>query len=88
MPGMPGPVRNREHLYGLPANNAKQQKEADDGSSMACRSAAFVSEVRNSATLRGLKPVASLENPPIPDDPALPSSFYLPEVEKFVSEGE
>eukprot|EP00972_Heterocapsa_arctica_P044944 6633334-Heterocapsa_arctica.AAC.1 len=55
---------------------------------MACRSAAFVTEVRDSAVKRGLKPVASLENPPIPDDPDLPSSFYLSAVDKFVSEGE
>eukprot|EP00972_Heterocapsa_arctica_P050060 7361903-Heterocapsa_arctica.AAC.1 len=79
MPGMPGPVRDRQHLYGFPTNNPKQQAEADAGTSMACRSAAWLTEVRDSAVRRGFKPVATLENPPIPDDPMLPSSFYLPE---------
>eukprot|EP00972_Heterocapsa_arctica_P088674 13074979-Heterocapsa_arctica.AAC.1 len=40
-PGGPPPVRDRDHLLGLPTNSAKQQREADRGTLMAVRSANF-----------------------------------------------
>ena len=32
---MPGPVRDKDNLYGLPGNSAVQQREADRGTLMA-----------------------------------------------------
>ena len=34
--GLPGPVRSRQHIYGLPGNSRAQQAEADRGTLLAC----------------------------------------------------
>ena len=43
-PGMPGPVRNAAHIYGLPGNTPKEQREADKGTLMATQAAWLMKE--------------------------------------------
>ena len=43
-PGMLGPVRSREELYGIWSNSAKQQEECDLGTIMMSRSCAVAEE--------------------------------------------
>ena len=37
-PGLPPPLRSKDHPYGLPGLTASQQKQADDGTILMCRS--------------------------------------------------
>ena len=80
MRGMPGPVRDKDNLYGLPSNSAAQQREADKGTLMATRSVDFIMAMEDSEPLRLAPSVASLENPADPAEDPLPSAFQLPEV--------
>ena len=62
--GMPGPVRSLQHIYGLPTNTPKQQKEADQGTIMCVRSLNVTAEVLQAQRRRGVPEAATLENPP------------------------
>ena len=86
-PGMPGPVRDLEHMRGLPSNTPAQQKEADVGWLLAARSATFMDAVRCSARERSVQAVATLENP-LPSGPPYPSAFFVDEVAAFLQDEE
>ena len=86
-PGMPGPVRDLEHMRGLPSNTPAQQKEADVGWLLAARSATFMDAVRSSARERSVQAVATLENP-LPSGPPYPSAFFVDEVAAFLQDEE
>ena len=74
-PGMPGPVRDLEHMRGLPSNTPAHQKEAYVGWLLAARSATFMDAVR------------TLENP-LPSGPPYPSAFFVDEVAAFLQDEE
>ncbi len=79
--GMKGPVRSAEFPRGLPSNTEAEQQEADRGTVMATRAAEFATATADSANLRGLQHVATLENPTPPDwGGNLPSAFFLEEL--------
>ena len=80
---MPGPVRSREHLYGLPTNTAAQQREADRGTLMACTSVDILDLISEAGDARHKACPATLENPPETDRPEAASAYLLPEVAKF-----
>ena len=84
--GMKGPVRSAEFPRGLPSNTEAEQQEADRGTSMAVRSADLAAEVADSAILRTLLPVTTLENPGPPDwGVNRPSAFFLEELVEWAS---
>ena len=85
VPGMPGPVRDAQHLLGFPWNTPAQQAEAQRGTDGALRSISILTAIAESAISRGVDPVATGENP-LPDgDPRMPSSFHLAPVLAFTS---
>eukprot|EP00971_Amphidinium_carterae_P098941 1956603-Amphidinium_carterae.1 len=43
----------------------------------------FALAQKDAASHLGVPPIATLENPPVPDDPALPSAWLLPELALF-----
>ena len=88
VPGLPGPVRDAQHLMGYPWNGPAAAAEAERGNLMVDRSMEFLSTVRDSARERGLPPVATCENPlPAPED-HLPSAFFMPTVQAFLDDDE
>ena len=82
-PGMPGPVRSLQHIYGLPANSEKQQKEADQGTIMCVRSLNITAEVIQAQRRRGVPEAATLENPPGSETGFEGPSWELPESKQF-----
>ncbi|CAE7468205.1 unnamed protein product [Symbiodinium sp. CCMP2592] len=79
-PGQPGPVRSREHIYGLPTNTPEQQAQADKGTVMACLTLEILRAVEESQQLDGIVRPTTIENPPETDHPEAGSAFYLPEI--------
>ena len=53
-PGGPPPVRNAENIYGLSTNSPAQQKEADEGTKLACRSVEIADAILDSAKQRNV----------------------------------
>ena len=82
-PGLPGPVRSREHIYGLPSNSRAQQDEADRGTLMACQSAEILDAISRSGSDTFERPV-TIENPPETDHPEAGSAYCLPEIVAWV----
>ena len=81
--GMPGPVRSLQHIYGLPTNSPKQQKEADQGTIMCVRSLNVTAEVIQAQRRRGVPEAATLENPPGSETAFEGPSWELPESKHF-----
>ena len=84
--GMPGPVRSLQHIYGLPTNSAKQQKEADQGTIMCVRSLNITGEVLQAQRRRGVPEAATLENPPGSETGFEGPSWELPEAKQFTEQ--
>ena len=82
-PGMPAPVRSLQHIYGLPTNTEKQQREADRGTIMCVRSLNITAEVIQSQRRRGVPEAATLENPPGSETGFEGPSWELPEAKQF-----
>ena len=82
-PGMPGPVRSLQHIYGLPTNSEKQQREADQGTIMCVRSLNISAEVIEASRRRGVPEASTLENPPGSDTGFEGPSWELPESKQF-----
>ena len=78
--GMPGPVRSRTHIYGLPSNSRAQQDEADRGTLLACLSLKVLDLVASSRPENGVLRPVTIENPPETDHPMAGSAYCLPEV--------
>ena len=83
-PGGPMPVRSAAHIYGLPGNTPSQQKEADEGTLMATRSAWLHKKQVVACQKRGVPEVSTLENPPGAKDSG--SAWDLPELLQVVQE--
>ena len=79
--GLPGPVRSRQFIYGLPSNSRAQQKEADRGTLFACLSLRLLDLVENSEAAGHV----TIENPPETDHPMAGSAYYLPEVIEWIN---
>ena len=63
--GMPGPVRSRDHVYGLPGVNTRaQQTEADLGTLFASQSVSIMEAMERATDADGLARPATIENPP------------------------
>ncbi|CAL1167184.1 unnamed protein product [Cladocopium goreaui] len=77
---MPGPVRSREHPYGLPSNTPAQQDEADHGTLMATRSMVLMQKQTLSQRSRRVPQAATAENPPGDEDGPAGSAWMLQEV--------
>ena len=78
MPGMPGPVRDMQHLYGFPWNSRRQQQEAEEGTMLCERAVHLARTLHEAAREAGIALPATLENPAPPEnDASLPSSFWL-----------
>ena len=76
VPGMPGPVRDGQNIYGLESNTPQQQDEADRGTMMATQAAWIMEEQVNTCKRRKVPPAATLENPP--GDQKCGSAWQLP----------
>lgn len=76
-PGGAHPVRSADHIYGLPGNTPNQQKEADEGTLMATRSAWLHKRQVESCKRRQIPEVSTLENPPGAENTG--SAWDLPE---------
>ena len=79
---MPGPVRSGEFIYGLPTNTKAQQNEADKGTLLAGRSVVAVDKQLESAKVRRVPGVGTLENPPGTEEKG--SAWALPEIKAFM----
>ena len=84
-PGMPGPVRDPEHIYGRPDNSPAQQREADIGTLGAIRSVRLAEVVRAAAVLRGAEPVATVEQPMPQARAEATTAFLLDEVAAWLA---
>ena len=86
--GYPGPVRSKDHPYGLPTNTEKEAKEADEGTIHATRSVLIGkrSEGQAGKQKSGRGGFSTLENPPPSDVQGHLSAWELPEVEEFAKE--
>ena len=60
----PGPCRSKEHPYGLPTNLEKLQRECDEGTLHAARSALIGRYILWEREDHTVRPVVTLENPP------------------------
>ena len=78
------PVRSAAHIYGLPGNTPEQQKEADNGTLMAVRSAWLHEKQVASCRLRAVPEVSTLENPPGSENSG--SAWDLPEIEAVIAD--
>ena len=81
-PGGAHPVRSADHIYGLPGNTPSQQKEADEGTLMATRSAWLHKKQVESCKRRQIPEVSTLENPPGAENTG--SAWDLPEVKEVL----
>ncbi len=79
---MPGPVRSGEFIYGLPTNTKTQQAEADRGTLLAGRSVVVVDKQLQSAKVRRVPGIGTLENPPGTEEKG--SAWALPEIKSFM----
>ncbi|CAE7542163.1 unnamed protein product, partial [Symbiodinium necroappetens] len=80
-----GPVRSRQHIYGLPSNTRAQQDEADRGTLLEVTTVRILEAVeRNQAKdSAGTPRTVSIENPPETNHPFAGSAYYLPEIVKW-----
>eukprot|EP00435_Cladocopium_sp_Y103_P072540 s106_g40.t1 len=83
-PGGPLPVRSAESIYGLPGNTPSMQREADEGTLMASRSAWLHEEQIKSCKRRSVPEISTLENPPGGTDTG--SAWDLPEVKNVLAD--
>ena len=84
MEGYPGPVRSKEFPYGLPDLSAHRQRECDDGTLHAARSAYLGDLILESRKQDRIKPVVTFENPPPSDVEGHLSAWELEEVSSVV----
>ena len=85
--GQPGPVRSRQHIYGLPTNTRAQQDEADRGTLLAATTIRILEAVERSSGQEGSSAsrTVSIENPPETNHPFAGSAYYLPEIVEWTS---
>ena len=85
--GQPGPVRSRQHIYGLPSNTRAQQDEADRGTLLAATTIRILEAVEWSQAREGTSAAktVSIENPPETNHPFAGSAYYLPEIVEWIS---
>eukprot|EP00435_Cladocopium_sp_Y103_P022173 s2755_g5.t1 len=76
------PVRSAEQIYGLRGNTKEQQKEADEGTLMAVRSAWLHQHQVESFKRRSVPEISTLENPPGHEQSG--SAWDLPELQAVV----
>ena len=84
----PGPCRTRAHPYGLPNNSPAMQKEADEGTLHAARSALIADHILTARAGDTVKPPVTLENPPPSNHEEHLSAWEIEEVSKVVREHE
>ena len=87
-PGMPKPVRSSEYPYGLPTNDERQQREADQGTLFAAWSVKLLKEQSRSMRRRGVPEICTAENPPGSAERTECPAWDLPEVRKGLEEVE
>ena len=83
--GYPGPVRSKDHPYGLPGLSEKQKKEADEGTIMLARSTVMAEAVLNFDGDGLLPSIVTLENPPPSEVEGHISAWEMPELQQLVS---
>ena len=89
IPGLPGPVRDAQNLYGLPGNTPEQQAEADMGTRLAEKSALMCMTMARVAKERGRLTVATGENPrPKEAWSRVPSLFSLPAWQEVLTDAD
>ena len=81
-PGGAHPVRSAAHIYGLPGNTPSQQREADEGTLMATRSAWLHQKQIESCKRRAIPEVSTLENPPGAENTG--SAWDVPEIKEVL----
>ena len=80
----PGPVRSAAHIYGLPGNTVRQQREADERTLMATRAAWLHRKQTDSFRRRALPETSTMENPPGAVNTG--SAWDLPELKQVLDE--
>ena len=85
-PGLPPPLRSKDHPYGLPGLTASQQKQADDGTILMCRSLEMGRAMEKGHQGHRIPGFYTFENPPCCEVPQHISAWDMPETKKFVKE--
>ena len=80
----PGPCRSKEHPYGMPTNSEKLQRECDEGTLHAARSALIGRYILWEREDHTVRPVVTLENPPPSELENHLSAWELGEVKELV----
>ena len=85
-PNLPGPVRSRQHPYGLPGNGEKEQAEADLGTILMCRSIEACKAMAETNDEYKVPAFYTMENPPPSSagDSQHIAAWEMPEMVKFI----
>ena len=78
--GYPGPVRDKRHPYGIPGLPSHRQREADEKTLHASRTAHMADAIIASRPEDKMRPFATIENPPPSEHPQHLSAWELPEI--------
>ena len=85
-PGLPPPLRSRDFPYGLPGLSDDQQRQADAGTIMMCRSLEMGRAMEKGHGGQRIPGFYTFENPPSCEVPQHISAWEMPEMKKFVEE--
>ena len=83
-PGLPGPVRSKEHPYGFPDLNDREEEECRVGTVLMARSAVMVDAMYKADRFVRVPSFATLENPPPSEVEAHISAWHMPEMVALV----
>ena len=85
-PGLPPPLRSRDFPYGLPGLSEDQQRQADAGTIMMCRSLEMGKAMEKGHEDHRIPGFYTFENPPSCEVPQHISAWDMPETKKFTEE--
>ena len=83
-PGYPGPVRSKQHPHGLPGLDGRRQRECDEGTLHAARSAHLADLILGESRADKIRPAVTMENPPPSDHPEHLSAWEMEEVDQVI----
>ena len=83
-PGMPGPVRSKEHPYGFPDLNVREEEECRVGTVLMARTTVMVDAMYKADRFIKVPCFATVENPPPSEVESHISAWHMPEMVALV----